>query len=319
MLSAKSINGDGGGTVTLVRAAGHTEKPLAQLIVNGLVTITPELARRISLECGYERQRGVRPMHASVMAAAMRKKEWTSGTQLHFARMSDGWLRLLNGQHRLTAVMEANCPVEFQILVTDCKNETEVARLYRRHDRGAAARTIEDMLRAEGLPGKYGLTGYFARGVFNAALIIAAGFAFSHRIAKTDPYLYRSDEARLRLCQPWWQLAEEFSEMINKGDARVKKHLSAGPAMAVALVTLRDQPTKAEPFWRGLANNDGLKRGDPRASYLNYLNVGRAKLGGFAAAKGVSIAWNAFYAGRRLEFIRLTDSPIRIDGCEIEG
>src|SRR6185312_4015024 len=300
---------------SLIKPAGADQKPLSTLVVDGLVTITPELARRIILECGYERQRSVRPLHASALAMQMRRKEWTPGTQVHFARMTaDGWLRLLDGQHRLHAVIEANTAVEFQILVSPCKNETEAARLYRRHDRLSVQRTIDDVLKAEGIPAKHEITNFIARGVFKAALIIASDFAFTGRMAKADPYTYRSDEARLRLCEPWWPIVELFADSIRDGEFRIKKIVSAGGPMAVALVTLRDQEAKADAFWRGLVNNDGLLKNDPRAAYVRFLSFGKGRLGAFASAKAASIAWNAFYAGKKLDYIRMVDTPIRIAG-----
>lgn len=319
VLEAKSASDAAVARPALVRAAGKDPLPLSKILVNGLVAITPELAHRVILECGYDRQRGVRSLHVSALAMQMRRKEWTPGTQIHFARMPDGWLRLIDGQHRLHAVIEANTTVEFQLLTTDCKTEEEIRRLYRRHDRLAVRRTVEDMMRSEGLPEAHGLSAYVARGVFNAALIIASGFSFSHRTAKADPYLYRSDEARLRLCEPFWVFAEHYAEAISGAQNRIRKHFVSGPIMAVGLITLRDQEAKADAFWRGIANNDGLLRDDPRATYLRHLNVPRGLLSGFNAAKAASIAWNAFYDGRKPEYIRVVDTPIRLAGCDIEN
>lgn len=249
----------------------------------------------------------------------MRRKEWTPGTQIHFARMAaDGWLRLLDGQHRLHAVIEAGTAVEFQVLVTDCKTEAQAARLYRRHDRLAVGRTVGDMLKAEDIPAGNDITDYVARGAWKAALIIASGFSFSGRMAKADPYLYRSDEARLRLCEPWWPTVKQFSDALSEGEHRIRRILCSGGPMAVALLTLRDQEVKADPFWRGLANNDGLKKNDARAAYLRFLNVGKGRLGAFASAKAASLAWNAFYADKPLEYIRLVDTPVRIAGVDTE-
>lgn len=314
MLSAKSINGNGGGTVTLVRATGHTEKPLAQLIVNGLVTITPELAHRVIQECAYDRQRTVRPIHVSAMAMQMRKKEWTPGTQIHFARMSDGWLRVLDGQHRLHAVIESNTATEFQVLVSDARNEADVAKLYRRHDRLSIKRTIVDTLLAAGVYEKYEITRGLGRYVYGAALLIEARFE-AGLSAKSDPYLVRSDEARLRLCEQWWEYAAHIQDAFSNAPSRIKVLLHTQGALAVALVTLRDQELKADAFWRGVANNDGLRRDDPRAAYLRSLNAEKQKTS-FTSAKAASVAWNAFFAGEKLQFIRMTSSPIRIDGVK---
>lgn len=71
MLEAKTLDANTSVAVRpkLVKSGdAKPPRPLSEVIVNGLVTITPELAHRIILECGYERQRGVRPLHVSALA-----------------------------------------------------------------------------------------------------------------------------------------------------------------------------------------------------------------------------------------------------------
>lgn len=322
MLEAKTVQGNGIGSLPsgIRKAEDKPPVSLSKILINGsTVAITPDLAHRILLECSYERQRRVRPLHSQALAMQIKNKEWTPGTQIHFARMaSDGWLQLVNGYHRLDAVKDANRTVEFQVLVTECKTQADVARLYRRHDRLIAPRTISDALRAEGIPEKYGIGADLAARVFRAVLIINTGFSFTGRIAKADPYLYRSDEARLRLCEAWWPIAEQFADAVQNAPLRpIKSAISNQGPLAVALVTLRDQELKADAFWRGLANNDGLKRDDPRSAYLRFLNLNRQS-SPFITAKAASTAWNAFFGSKKIAFIRPTESPIRLAGCELE-
>lgn len=314
MLEARSGSGSVIAQPRLIKPNGKEPAAIAKLIVNGLVAITPELAKRIILECGYERQRNVRSLHVSALAAQMRKREWTQGTQIHFAKMADGWLRLIDGQHRLHAVVESGVTVQFQVLVSDAKNETDVARLYRRHDRLVVRRTIVDTLLADGIFEKYEISRNLGRYVFGAALLIEARFE-AGLSAKADPYLVRSDEARLRLCEPWWEYAVMAQDAMSEAPSAIKVLLYTQGALAVALITLRDQRAMADAFWRGVAKNDGLKRDDPRAAYLRSLNAEKQKTA-FTSAKAASVAWNAFFAGEKLKFVRMTKSPIRIDGVK---
>src|SRR6185312_2567852 len=190
---------------SLIKPSGRGPKPLAEMIVDGILTITPELAHRIIQTGKFDRQRPVRDKHVAALATQMRNHEWTAGTQIHFGRTPDGDLHLVNGQHRMHAVIKADAAIRFQILVTDVANEAGLKTLYRRHDRLAAKRTISDALTAEDIPDEYQLRKDIARACFGAALLIEAGFrSVGHH---ADPYLMRSDEARLRLCEPWWPVA----------------------------------------------------------------------------------------------------------------
>ncbi len=318
MLSAKSPEGT---TVSerpvLLKSSGRGPKPLSELIVDGLLTVTPELAHRIVQTGRFDRQRPVRVKHAEALATQMRRHEWTAGTQIHFGKTPDGDLHLVNGQHRMHAVIKADTSIRFQILVTDVANEAGLAVLYRRHDRLTAKRTTTDALSAEGIPYKYELRHEIAKACFNAVLLIDTGFrAVSHH---ADPYLMRSDEARLRICEPWWPIAAHFQDAIANAPNRtppIKRYLQSSGAAAVAMLTLRDQEAKADPFWRGLADNDRLARDDPRAAYLRFL-VSEKVRSQIESAKAASLAWNAFFKGETITAIRVFKTAVEIAGVKL--
>ena len=91
--------------------------------------------------------------------------------------------------------------------------------------------------------------------------------------------------------------------------------------MAVALYTLRHQPARAHEFWSGLAKNDGLRRGDPRATLIqDYLTrsvgIGSAR----QRVQQTTLAWNAFCEGRDLKIIKcIEDAPIVIWGTPVKA
>jgi len=284
--------------------------PLSKIITEGVITITPELALRITQQCGYERQRPIRPAHVNVLASQMRRREWTSGTQIHFARLPDGMLVLLNGNHRIHAVVRSDTTVRFQVLVTDAPNMDGLKTLYRRHDRMQAGRTIADALAAEGLVEKHGLQVRMAQAVFKAMPVIHNNFQGAR---KADPYILRSDEHRLRMADDWWATAQLYQDAIVKAPEIIKKHLAGGAVTAVALVTLRYQEAKADAFWRGIANNDGLRDGDPRRAYISHLITPRPR-SDKQAAKAAALAWNAFFRDRPLNTVRVQAGPTTILG-----
>jgi hypothetical protein len=318
MLSAKGLGDEPNVSARprLIRAAANKERELSELIVDGLVTITPELAHRIIQTGKFDRQRPVRVKHVEALAQQMRHREWTMGTQIHFGRAPDGELHLVNGQHRMHAVIKADAAIQFQILVTAVANADGLATLYRRHDRLAARRTTVDALTAEGIPDKYEIRHEIAKATFNAVLLIATGFRAVHHHA--DPYLMRSDEARLRLCEPWWPIAAHYQDCINNAPANkppIKRYLQASGAMAVALLTLRDQETKADPFWRGVGDNNGLQSNDPRAAYLRFM-VSEKLRTPHETAKAASLAWNAFFHDEPLTQLKVYKTEVVIAGVK---
>lgn len=302
---------------SILKTSGRGPRPLADLIVDGLLTVTPELALRIIQAGKFDRQRPVRGKHVDALAAQMRNHEWTAGTQIHFGRTPDGELHLVNGQHRMHAVVKADTPIRFQILVTNVESQPALIRLYRRHDRLAAPRTITDALSAEGIPDRYEILHDMAKGCFHAALFIESGFRGVHHHA--DPYVSRSDEARLRLCEPWWPWVQQFQDAIQNAPTNkppIKRLLMRSGAMAVALLTLRDQEPKADAFWRGTANDDGLRMDDPRKSYLRFL-ISEKTRSPLESAKAASLAWNAFYRSESLQLIRVYNTPIELAGVKM--
>lgn len=295
----------------LVRASGRVIKPLAEVIVNGLVTIAPELALRVIQTGRFERQRPTRSKHIDALATQMRQREWTPGTQIHFGRTPDGELHLVNGQHRMHAVIKADIPIEFQVLITDVRSEDDLIKLYRRHDRLIAARTITDALTAEGIPEHFGIRHEIATACFRAIPVLESKF---RGIRWADPYLVRSDEARLRMAEEWWPSATNFQEWTDLAPAKVKAMLKTAGAMAVALVVVRHQPEKAEAFWRGVADPDGLRSADPRKVYREYL-LGAVKKGTeLTTAKAAALAWNHFFEGTSVTKINIQNGPVMVFG-----
>lgn len=313
MLEAKTI--DAPNLVArpkLLKSKSQAETPLSKLLVDGVIAVTPELAHRIIMNCGYEKQRPIRGGHVEVLASQMRRREFTPGTQLHFARLPDDEMVLLNGNHRTHAVAKADTTVAFQILVTDVPNYDALRTLYRRHDRTTANRTISDALFAEGIGERHGLRKEISAATFRAMSVIGNRFQGHNKAAA----YFKSDEFKLAAAEDWWPVAELFQDAIVKAPVvPVKNNLQKAGVCAVALMTFRHQEAKADAFWRGIANNDGLFEGDPRRAYLTYLAT-RPRAGGseVQTAKAAAVAWNAFFRDRKLHIVRLHSGPVVILG-----
>jgi hypothetical protein len=82
---------------------------------------------------------------------------------------------------------------------------------------------------------------------------------------------------------------------------------------------LKHSPAQAYEFWEGIALDDGLRRGDPRKTFLIYIDNNDFK----SRRNGVMVAgipWNHFYTGEKLAQIKLTDATqIKILGTPLDG
>jgi hypothetical protein len=84
----------------------------------------------------FPNQRPLRRQKVQAMAYDMQHDNFIPGTQLAFALLPDGTRYLLNGQHRLHAVIEADCPIVFEVLDMGVASLAEAKKLYKNFDVG---------------------------------------------------------------------------------------------------------------------------------------------------------------------------------------
>lgn len=79
------------------------------------------------------------------------------------------------------------------------------------------------------------------------------------------------------------------------------------PIMAVALATLRYQPSGATEFWSAVAADNGLQKGDPAKALLQFLRNLVGVTGNATQryqSRAAAAAWNAFWRGDRVGYIK---------------
>lgn len=285
-------------------------------LTEGRLLVTPAIAETILTEQNYPGQRRVRANHVSALAAAMRRKAFLPGGQIAFARVGRK-LYLINGQHRLNAVIESGRSVEFQVMIVDCRSEDDVARHYYTFDRLATGRSDADVLSAVGICERHTISPTMARGVWQAVPLIEHGFV---RVNYAHDPERRDDDRRLGLCDPWWPYAAQLEAILALAPGAVRKRLMNAQSVAVALVILRDQPKAATDFLTGLAKDDGLRRDDPRKALLIDM-VGRAwRRQSLDGCLTMAYAWNAFFLNRPLQQLKvLQNSRFRLEGTAFDG
>ncbi|WP_242221600.1 hypothetical protein [Shinella zoogloeoides] len=90
---------------------------------------------------------------------------------------------------------------------------------------------------------------------------------------------------------------------------------------AVALATLKGRPHEAKEFWSGVAKNDGLKKGDPRHTFVMDMLTRTLNKGDMHQTIAVpATAWNAWLANKSLTQIHVVDTDyVRIAGTTFQG
>ena len=287
----------------------------------GFMTITPEVASRILNELNFEDQRdadtaGAR-QHIHNLAIEMRHGLWIEGVQIHFACFEDR-LYLVDGQHRLLAMIEAEMDITFHVLITTVSSYKEVRQLYYRHDTVCRPRTNSQVVSAAGIDVAHDMSTRQANRVLAAVKLIVAGFTYVNTNRKALEL--RVPDRLFAAGDQWWAPAKQFFGAISTADAVMRGRLTRQATMAVGLVTFRYEAEKALEFWGDVARDDGLHKGDPRKTLSRDLldtRFARKESVGYAS-RAATMAWNAFFEGHQLGSIRVQmESPVVIAGTPV--
>ena len=297
-------------------------RPWEGSVSEGQLDVTPDLAEKILREAYYPGQRKIDTQTVGVYTEMMRRGLWVLSDPIAFARYHKN-LTLINGYHRLNAVIAYGRAVPFRIAVNECQSEEDVRSLYYRFDTVMRVRTNEQILGAVGVAAENNVNRMTATALYRAIGIIINGFRLpSAKTMTCDSVVkLRVVDMRLEACASWWDTARKLEEAIKGGQRDLVRLVLRGSVFAVALMTMKHQPEKAAAFWRGVVENDGLKKTDPRNAYVRDLmtrniHSGNAEQGIYAA----SLAWNAWFEGRPASIIKVADGyTLRIAGTPITG
>jgi len=219
----------------------------------------------------------------------------------------------------MVAQYESGCDIEWNIVIFACEDEDDLRQMFNKFNTNERDRTEAQILTATGFAKDAGITRTMATAVFSAMPFIDAGFRTGK--SSSDVLKSRIFDTRIKSARAFSRQAKLLDECLKGGDSRIKKKLLGGGVTAVALVTLKNQEEIATEFWRGVAKNDGLSKGDPRHTLVMDL-LTRAMNSG-ASHQSISApaaAWNAFYAGRKLHHIKVLETDaVKIAGTPFAG
>lgn len=276
--------------------------------------ITPECAASMLATLSYERQRNISSKHVDYLRAMMEKGE-LSDLILQEAEFPNGRKVLVDGYHRLTALIQFGQPLLAVVVTHHVDDEDGLNERYAKIDR-PATRKPSDMLRAFGLDQQADLTPSMLKIISAGAVIVANDFPRNSGGDNQKSVITRTHDV-----QKWLGEGEAYSTCIAGCAHEIKTLLTRAPVVAVALATLRYQRGIAETFWSRIAAEDALPKDSPEGRLLTWLRANRVNTVGSQViyARYVAGAWNAYYEGRSLKLIRIVDAsaPVFLAGTPI--
>lgn len=242
------------------------------------IDISPELALDMLNRYPYKHQRNVRKWAVDFYASEMNRGEFKSFTTIELCHCIDRKY-LIDGQHRLWAVVQSGKPQKFILLETQAEDDKELAARYAVTDRGVGRTTADQLATSFDTDGYYGFSksSTLVNALGSSVMFIEGKFIYNinRGVNLTD---------KLALMNQYAPFAEHYFDMLDdcsdKTPREVKPRFNRASTMAVALITYRFSVgkfglAKVDEFWHGVATDDELPSNDPRKhAHKHLLTVG---------------------------------------------
>lgn len=277
-----------------------------------VVRITPERAATMLATLSFDRQRNIAPAHVEYLLAMMQNGELTD-LLIQEAEFPNGRKVLVDGYHRLNALVQYGKSLLGVIVTYRVADEQELAERYAKIDR-PSTRKPKDMLRAFGVEARAEMSQKMLAAISAGVVLVANDFP-KHSSGPGGKSLIQ----RTHAVESWLPEAQAYAGCLSGSTNEITLLLQRGPVVAIALATLRDQPGLAETFWSRIAADDGLLKDSPEGRLLAWLRANRvAKIGQWMYCRYVAGAWNAYYENRSLKLLKVYDSssPVHIAGTQ---
>ena len=295
--------------------------------------MTPIQAAEILQANMFPGQRSLRKDHIRQLAITMKNGRFNAGSVIQFAHV-DGDQYLIDGQHRLAACVQSGASQVFSVINHHCDDMEEAKKLYVAIDRGAM-RTTRDAIKAYGLDQVFGGLRAQVLQTLTSSAAVATGGCFIVRSGsrqrgsayKDYSLLFRDQRILSTIVNAWLPEAKLIDQMFDHIDIKAQNMLRTPAAFVIMLYTYRYEPDISDLFWRELAIDDGLKRGDARKTLREYLmdtrSYGRVrKQSLMPMLRNVASAWNSFYKDEpraRIVTPQNASAPILVEGTPHDG
>ncbi len=295
------------------------------------VFVTPELALDWLTSWEYPNQRPERLSQVERLEGNLTGDRFMPGTQLKVAHV-DGKSYLIDGQHRLEAIVNSGVGAIFTLTHHDCTSMVQVADLYSTTDRGVPRGAV-DVLRAHGLHHESdGIAMDYLRAIGAAARFIHAGFRRARHIELTDADLVATTEHYMPAAQAFLQCMDDASV-----GTKMRVRLRRAPVLALALVLFDEAynnglADKVVEFWTKVGSGVNLQPGEP--AQLAYVHLMETTLGNTGSSiraerqiRTLAHLWNAHCKGRMYVTGRTRGStkvwdengPFEVVGTQFKG
>ena len=246
--------------------------------------------------CEFEWQRTLSDRNIDRLAGEMSRGWFVSGSPIFVAVLPDSSMRLLNGNHTMEGICRADISIPLSFTYRRVKDLKEAGAIYAVLDI-QKIRTWRDSLQATGKE-EFPL----ATHVMSAMGLIMSDFIYRSDAIETNS----SRTMRFERMEDYRRPAEIIKDALGGVPGINARICKRAAFLAVALETARYQPAAAHEFWKGLAEDDGLAKDDARKALLRYGQNNPARSGSEStiAARAASLAWNAFFERRPLEYCK---------------
>ena len=297
--------------------AADPAQAIPHFVREGHVKFTPAQANHIVTEHRYDRQRDETKSltHIATLTELMRRGMWLEKSPIDFALL-DGRYILINGHNRMRAQAQSGVDILWNVTVHECETIEDVRALYHRFDTNLRLRSNENIIQGAGFVDMAGGGKGTARALYAAAPVIAAGLKIQSKDERSA-LLRNIVDDRLQVAQEYIDEAQKLDSLFSAAKGTLGRKLRQTSVFSVALVTMRARPDEGHAFWGGIAENDGLRRNDPRATLTQYLLEQTAKGRGRMVLFATARAWNAFCANAQLKMIKtISGTTIQVAGTQ---
>lgn len=288
----------------------HIIKSMLAKSVEGVLRISPSLAKRIIEEANFPRNRVLRRTkvskhHARVDCGAWRGWDFPiTFAHIPATTKEPEKLWLINGQHRVTMISEREVPVMIKVHIADASDEEEAALLYTYFDSPEESRTDIEVLDARGITEDLDVPRQIVRAAYSAIAILRNGLEPAYYQSASGD-IARDREARMADIKNWSAEIKKYWSDIHVADGYLKRKLIGTGVTAFALYVYRYKPAHASHFFGAIALNDGLRKTDPRHRLIADLNNRSLSGNQRQSIQVCAIAWNAFCENRDLSIIKI--------------
>ena len=244
-------------------------------VTGAMLELTPDDIGAILAQMGFERQRDADPVHINMLADMFANDEFAPGSQITFALDERGSPKLVDGQHRLRAAVQAHWTGAWNVRVV-WGGVHEATGVYTLLDAYQKKRPAAVIGRALGLVGLSERT----LGVAVAAARYQNDWRTEYKLPGVCKYPpVRDNISRVKERLPYFV---EADGILNAGNVSslAKRRLTTAMVLAVMVETLANSTgSEVREFWTAVATHgdgiagelrDGLIAGKPAKSRQFY-------------------------------------------------